>query len=107
MEAQYEGYVEFSVSDYGQLRSLQEWLSEIPGTRVQRTAGAPGAGELGALDVITVLASSSGLIAAIRVIPEFLKARRSSLSVTAKVHGKEFSINASNVKDLMPIIGAW
>ena len=96
--------VELSVSDFGQIGSLQEWLSSVPGVQVQRIAGPASPGELGTLDVLTVLAGSGGLVAAIRVIPEFLRSRRSSLSITATINGQKFSVTANNVKDVMPIL---
>ncbi len=97
-------HIELSVSDYGQIAALHEWLSSVPGVSVRRVAGIPGPGELGALDVLVAVAGSGGLVAAIRVIPEFLKARRSSITVNATVNGEMFSITASNVESVMPIL---
>jgi Effector Associated Constant Component 1 len=96
--------IELAVSDYGQITALYDWLSSVPDLSVRRVAGIPGAGELGVLDVVVVVAGSGGLVAAIRVIPEFLKARRSSITITATIGGEKFSITASNVKDVMPIL---
>jgi len=97
-------HIEFAVSDYAQIGSLQDWLCSTPGVEVIRSPGSPGAGEMGALDVLTVVAGSSGLVAAIRIIPEFLRSRRSGLSVTAIVKGEKFTMTASNVKEIMPIV---
>ena len=96
--------VEFALSDYAQIEPLRDWLSSIQEVQVLRSPGSPGSGEMGALDVLTVVAGSSGLVAALRVIPEFLRSRRSGLSVTATVKGKEFTISADNAKDVMPIL---
>ena len=93
--------ITFAVSDYAQIGSLQEWLSATPGVQVLRTPSSPSPGELGMLDVLTVVAGSSGLVAAIKVIPEFLRSRRSGLSITATVKGDKFTITASNAKDAM------
>ena len=71
---------------------------------VQRVAGEPEAGEQGALDVVVLVASSSGLVAAIKVLPEFLKSRRTGLSITASVKGESFTLTATNVDEVMPIL---
>ncbi len=99
--------VEFAVSDYAQIGPLRDWLSSAPGVQVLRSPGSPDAGEMGALDVLTVVAGSSGLVAAVRVIPEFLRSRRSGLSITATVKDKKFTMTASNVKDVMPVLERW
>jgi hypothetical protein len=104
MKAEGEGQAEFSVSDYSQIGPLHEWLKSVPGIQVDRIPGVPGDREMGAVDVLTVLAGSSGIIAAIRMIPEFLRSRRSDISITVTVNGEKFSITASNVKDTLPIL---
>jgi hypothetical protein len=97
--------VELTMSDQSQLASLQEFMSwATPDIKVSRIAGQPGAGEQGALDVLVMLASSSGLVAAIKVLPEFLKARRTGLSITTTVRDKPFTITATNVDEVMPIL---
>lgn len=104
MRANGDGRAEFSVSDYGQIGSLYEWLRSVPDVQVDRIPGTPGEREMGTVDVLTVLAGSGGLIAAIRVIPEFLRSRRSSISITVTVNGEKISVTASNVKDALPIL---
>ena len=104
MGARDYGQVELCVSDYGQIAALHDWLNSVPGVHVRRVAGMPGSGELGVPDVLVAVAGSSGLVAAIRIIPEFLKARRSNISITATIGGEKFSITASNVEDVMPIL---
>jgi Effector Associated Constant Component 1 len=96
--------IELSVSDYGQIRALHEWLDRVPEVSVQRVAGVPSGGQLGAQDILIAIASSGGLIAAIHVIPEFLKARRSNITITVTANGKKFSVASSNVKDVIPIL---
>jgi hypothetical protein len=59
---------------------------------------------MGALDVLSVVAGSSGLVAVLRMMPEFLRARRSGLSITATVNGEKFTMTASNVKEVIPIL---
>ena len=96
---------ELSVSDQSHARALREFLSwAVPDVKVSLGAGIPQAGELGALDVIEVLAGSSGLIAAFRVLPEFLRSRRTALSITATVRGEPFTFTATNIDEVMPVL---
>lgn len=98
-------HAELSVSDYSQLGSLLEYLtSAAPQVRVSRIAGQPGVGGQGALDVVAVLASSSGLVAAIKVLPEFLRSRKTGLSITMTVNDKPFTLTATNVDEILPIL---
>lgn len=96
---------ELSVSDQSQARALREFLSRaVPDARVSLAAGMPAASELGALDVIEVLAGSSGLIAAFRMLPEFLRSRRTALSITATVRGELLTFTATNIDEVMPVL---
>jgi hypothetical protein len=71
------GVAELSVSDYAQLGSLVDYLRlAMPGVRVTRTPGHPVGGEQGALDVLTIAADSSVLVAAVQALPGFLRSRR-------------------------------
>ena len=97
------GGIDISVSDNAELGSLQEFLSWTPDVCVLRIA-RPGAGEQGALDLLTVLAGSSGLVAALKVIPEFLRSRRTGLLITTTVKGKQLTLDATNVDEVMPIL---
>jgi Effector Associated Constant Component 1 len=89
-----------SVSDQAQLSSLVTWLEQTKRVQVVRTPGTPGAGEQGALDVLTVLGSSQVLITAITILPDFIRAKRSDFTVTATLNGEKYSLNAKNVKDV-------
>jgi len=104
VETDETGGIEFSVSDYAELGSLQEFLSWVPGVRVSRTAGRLAAGEQGALDVVAVLAGSSGMVAALKMVPEFLRSRRTGLSIRTTVKGEQFILNATNIDEVMPIL---
>jgi hypothetical protein len=95
---------ELSVSDHSQLGSLQRFLGLCEGVRVIRVPGEPGAGEQGGLDVLTVLAGSSGLVAAIKVLPEFLRSRRTGLSITMTVRDTPFTLTATNADEVLPIL---
>jgi hypothetical protein len=96
--------VSLAVSDLSQLRSLRQWLGHTPSVEVGLTPGQPDSGELGAVDVLTVLASSTGLVAAIKVLPEFIRSRRSGFRIETTVRGKRFVLDATNSDDLIPVI---
>ena len=99
------GIVQLSVSDHSQIGSLQRYQElTAPETRISRVAGQPQPGEQGALDILAVLASSGGLVAAIKTLPEFLRSRRSKFSVSVKVNDEEFKLTAENVNDVLPIL---
>ncbi|WP_432893034.1 effector-associated constant component EACC1 [Kribbella sp. CA-245084] len=93
------------VSDQAELRALREWLQAAgPGVQVVQQASVPEAGQQGALDYLSVLAGSAGLVAAIRVLPEYLRSRRSTITLRVKMKGQDFSITAENVTDVMPVL---
>jgi hypothetical protein len=96
---------ELSVSDQSHAMALRKFLPlAVPDAKVSLGAGIPEAGELGALDVIEVLASSSGLIAACRMLPEFLRSRRTTLSITATVRGEPLTFTATNLDEVLPVL---
>jgi hypothetical protein len=96
--------IELAVSDQSQLPLLRDCLRAQPGVWVQVRPGSPGLGQQGVLDVVTVLAGSSGLVAAIKVLPEFIRSRRSGLRVETTVRGEKFVLDASNVDDALALI---
>jgi hypothetical protein len=83
---------------------LRDWLHANPAVTVTQRPGSLGAGEQGALDYLTVLASSGGLIAAIKILPEFLRSRRAGITITLKAKDKEITLDATNVDNVMPIV---
>jgi hypothetical protein len=97
--------VELAVSDYGQLGSLQNYLRlAAPEVEVTRVPGRPGSGEQGALDMLTVLADSTVLVALIKVLPEFLRSRKPGMSVEMELPGRRLTVTADNAQDVMPVI---
>jgi Effector Associated Constant Component 1 len=99
------GAAELSVSDYSQLGSLADYLRlTAPDARLTRSPGQPGPGEQGALDVLMILADSSVLAAAIKMLPEFLRSRKTSMSITVTAKGKRLTITAANADEMMPVI---
>lgn len=105
-DTQGEHGFEVRLSDLSVQRSLRDWLERVPGVRVEQTASPPGPGEQGAADVLTVLAGSGGVLAvAIRTLPEFIRSRRSSFTLTVKLEdGKEYTLHAENLDELPAVI---
>jgi hypothetical protein len=94
-----------AASDQSQLSSLREWLRQVPQATVRITPGQPGSGEQGAVDVLTILASAPTLIAAIKVLPEFIRSRRSGFRIETTVRGKKFVLDATNSEaDLLAVV---
>jgi hypothetical protein len=96
--------ISLSVSDQSQLPSLRDWLLGQGNVEVVLTPATVNAGEQGGLDVLTLIASSSSLIAAIKVLPEFIRSRRSSFRIEVTVRGEKLSLDANNVDAVMPIL---
>lgn len=72
-----------TVSDPVELRSLREHLRRVSGAEVVQVPGKPAPGEQGALDVLEVLAGGSSVLAVvIKTLPDFIRSRRSDISVT-------------------------
>lgn len=96
---------ELSVSDYAQLGSLANYLRlAAPGVRVTRSPGHPQPGEQGALDVLMIAADSSVLVAVVKVLPEFLRSRKASMSVALTVKGKRLTVTADNTEEILAVI---
>lgn len=99
------GVAELSVSDPSQLGSLADYLLlAAPDVRVTRRPGRPGRGELGALDVLMIAADSSVLVAAVKVLPEFLRSRKTGMSVTVTAKGKRLTVTADNAGEVLAVI---
>jgi hypothetical protein len=96
---------ELSVSDYSQMGSLADYLRlAIPGIRVAHSPGRAEHGEQGALDVLTIAADSSVLVAVVNALPGFLRSRRAGLSVTMTAKGKKLTVTADNAEDVLPVL---
>jgi hypothetical protein len=105
MELQDSGALELAVSDYSQLASLASYLDlVVPDARVTRMAGQPGPGEQGALDVLMVAADSSVLVAAIKVLPEFLRSRKKGLSIAIKLKDRQLTLTSDSADDAMRVV---
>lgn len=100
---------ELSVSDYSELGRLADFLRlSLPGAPVTRRSGRPGPGQQGALDVLMIIADSSVIAAALKVLPELLRSRKSNISITLKVTGKrekkELTVTADNVEEMLSLL---
>ena len=101
------GVAELSISDYAQLGSLVEYLNlAVPTVHVTRSAGYPKPGEQGALDVLSIVADSSVLVALVQVLPEFLRSRKPGVTVTVTVKGKrrQLTVTAEESGDVRSVI---
>lgn len=98
------GGIELAVSDQTQLLALRDWMRDQPGVEAAMVHGTPGAGELGAIDVLVVLAGSSGVMGAVKTLPDFIRSRRSGFRIETTVNGQPFVLEATNVDEVMPIL---
>jgi Effector Associated Constant Component 1 len=98
--------VNIGLSDPAELSSLRNWLGLARGVDVRQISALPGNGELGSGDVLSVIAvaGSSALVAAFRMLPEFLRSRRSSLSISVMTGKQKLIINLENVDEVMPLL---
>jgi membrane-associated two-gene conflict system component 1 (EACC1) len=96
--------IELEVSDPAQLSPLRDWMRAQPDVVVGLAARGPGPHELGVGDVVTVLASSGGVVAAIKTLPEFIRSRRRSIRIEATIRGRRFTLETTNVDDVIPIM---
>jgi hypothetical protein len=101
------GAAELSVSDYAQLGSLADYLHlALPDVQVTRNPGLPGRSEQGALDVLMIAADSSVLVAVVQVLPQFLRSRKPSVTVTVTVKGKrkQLTVTAKDARDAAVVV---
>ncbi|QMU69620.1 hypothetical protein [Streptacidiphilus sp. P02-A3a] len=103
-----------TVSDPVELRSLHEHLRRVPGAEVTRIPGRPGPGEQGAWDVLEVLTGSgSALAVVVRALPDFIRSRRSDITVTMTSGDRSITINRTNVgedawaAEVKPVLDEW
>lgn len=96
--------VELEPSQADLVPALARWLTRVGGLTVHRRSEPGSAAELGAADVIVAVVSSSGLVALINMIPEFVRSRREHVRVKVRAGKREVEIEADNVTDAAEII---
>jgi Effector Associated Constant Component 1 len=96
--------ISLAISDQSQLSSLREWLRQTPQVIVGISPGQPGPGEQGAVDVLTIIASAPAVVTAIKVLPEYIRSRRSGFRIETTVRGKKFVLDATNSEDMLAVI---
>lgn len=94
-----------SVSDPAGLPALRRRLDGVPSVRVTQLPGSPEPGHQGVWDVLQVIATSGGVLAvAVRTLPDFIRSRRSSVSVSVTTGDRTFTMTADNVAEVLPVI---
>ncbi|GAA2384091.1 effector-associated constant component EACC1 [Dactylosporangium salmoneum] len=96
--------IELEVSDPAVLRSLRTWLEAEAGVAVTARPQPSRPGEQGAVDILTAVASTTALAAAVRMLPEFIRSRRSKLSVRIKTKGQDVTMTLENSKEVAEIL---
>jgi hypothetical protein len=96
---------DLAVSDHSELRALRDFLSwAIPGVQVLHIPGRRIADGQREPDMLAVLASASGMVPALKILPEFLMSRRTALSITITVDGESAELTTANADDVLPIL---
>ncbi|MEV0487157.1 hypothetical protein AB0I69_41980 [Streptomyces sp. NPDC050508] len=91
--------IELAVSDPSSLSSLHNLMRGQSGVDVAMAPPTPGPGELGSLEVLVVLASSTGVVGAIKTLPDFIRSRRANFRIETTVKGQPFVLDATNADD--------
>jgi Effector Associated Constant Component 1 len=104
MELADSGHAQISISDPAHLGSLQGLLQwAAPGVRVLPVPAAAGPGELPAA-ALALTASTGGLAAAVKIVPEFLRSRPAGLSVTIEANGEAVTLTAATLDEGLPAV---
>lgn len=91
--------VAITVSDRAELRSLRKWLEDVEEVRVDLASGTAAAGELGLGDFLVMAGSSTGLVAAVNVLPAYIKSRRPGIVLSVEYKDLKLKVDAQNVED--------
>lgn len=91
--------VELFSSDPAELAGLSRWLEGSGSAQVELTPATPAPGELGAADVLATMGSSGAVVAAIQVLPGFIRSRHPSLRIEATIKGERFVLDAKNADE--------
>jgi hypothetical protein len=99
------GRITLTISERGELRPLRDWLARIHGVHVEQHSAPGTSGELGLGDYLAVTATAVPvLVAAIRTLPDFVRSRRRTLTISTKVTDDkgvttETTISGENLDD--------
>jgi Effector Associated Constant Component 1 len=105
MELADSGHAQISISDPAHLGSLQGLLQwAAPGVRVLPVPAAPAAAGPGELPALALTASTGGLAAAVKIVPEFLRSRPAGLSVTIEANGDAVTLTAATLDEGLPAV---
>jgi hypothetical protein len=86
---------QLTLSDQSQLRALRDFLSwAAPGARVL---------QIQRLDMLTLLAPGGALLATVKILPEFLRPRK-TLTITIAIDGTSVTLTATNIAEVLPAL---
>jgi hypothetical protein len=93
---------DLAVSDHAHLGALREFLGwAVPGVRVLLI---PGRRDRGEQAILALLATTGVMVSAIKILPEFLRSRRTALSITITIQARSVVLTATNSGDVIPIL---
>lgn len=79
-------YVRLSPSNPGVQRTLKEWIVSTGDVSATEQVEQPAPGEQGSIPLLIVTGGASAIIAAIKVLPDFIRSQRRPFSLHAEVH---------------------
>jgi hypothetical protein len=99
--------IELELSDPAETIRLRDRLAAIPGIEeAELVPGTPGPGQLGVVDILTILAGSSSVLAvALKMLPETIRAARESLTIHIRSGDREITLTAANADDAVKLLG--
>jgi hypothetical protein len=99
--------IELELSDPSEMIRLRDRLAAIPGIeKAELVPGTLGPGQLGVVDILTILAGSSSVLAvALKMLPDTIRAARESLTIHIRSGDREITLTAANVDDAVKLLG--
>jgi hypothetical protein len=86
---------QLTLSDQSELRALRDFLRwAAPGARVL---------QIQRLDMLTLLAPAGALLAAVKLLPEFLRPR-DTVTITITIDTTSVTLTATNMADVLPTL---
>jgi hypothetical protein len=96
---------ELTLSDRAELRALRDFLGwAAPRVRVLQWPTRSAPGERAVLDQLTLVATSADLVTAMKLLPEFLRSRRTTTSATVVVEGASVALTETNLDETLPVL---